>query len=187
MLKRILVSGLLGGIVLFLWTFLVNGVFRLTVRLEMNEVADERSVYALLKENVVAPGAYIVNPPFTPDGQFPAGEPVFGIRYSGIGHEAAGRLLVMHLAIAFIAPTLVAGLLSMTSARVLSRYARKVLFIALIGLLLAVFGDLPKYGIGGHPASAALLIAANHAVSWVLAGLVMAGTMRAPAAAAPAG
>lgn len=180
MLKRILVSGLFGGVTLLLFTGLANGVFGFTARLEMNPVPNERIVYALLKESLVVPGAYMANPELTVGGEFPAGEPVFGIRYSGVGHEAAPLMSLVEPGILFVSAILVAGLLSVTSARVMTRYAHRVLFVASIGLLLAVFGDLSKFGIGGHPAGSALWLALNHLVSWVLAGLVMAGFMRAP-------
>jgi hypothetical protein len=180
MLKRILLSGVLGGVVLLLWTMVTNGLFGFTARLEMKRIPNERAVYAVLKDNIVEPGAYLANPEPMPDGPFPPGQPVFGIRYGGMGHEAAGRLFFIEPALIFLAAMLAAGLLAMTSARILSRYSRKVLFVVLVGLLLAVYGDLSKFGIGGYPANAALLLAANHAVAWTLAGLVMAGSMRAP-------
>jgi hypothetical protein len=81
-------------------------------------------------------------------------------------HEAAGRLFIQELLLAFVASLLAAGLLSMSSTRVLSRYSRKVLFIVCIGLLLAAFGDLSKFGIGGYPASAALLTAVSFPMIW---------------------
>jgi hypothetical protein len=180
MLRRILLSGALGWVAVLLYTFVANVVFGFTNRVAMNRVPNERAVYAVLKENVVAPGAYIVNPEPAPGGPFPAGEPVFGLRFSGMGHEAAGRMFRVELALGFLPMLLAAGLLSVTSAQVLSRYFHKVLFIASIGLLLAVTGDLTKFGIGGYPASSALLLAANDVASWTLAGLVMAWAMRAP-------
>lgn len=84
---------------------------------------------------------------------------------------------------AFAAPMIAAWLLSCASDRVLSRYSRRVIFFVAIGLLVAVFGDLPKLGIGGHPPSSALLLSAYDVVSWTLCGLVAAWVMRgAPSA-----
>jgi len=100
-------------------------------------VRNERAVHALLKEHISTPGAYIANPPLSLRGEFPPGEPVFGIRHSGVGHEAAGRSLLIDLAIALVASLLVAGLLSAASPRILSRYPYRVMYVATIGLLLA--------------------------------------------------
>jgi hypothetical protein len=174
MTRRVLLSGLAGAVVLCAWTFAVNVGFGFTARLEMQPVPNERAVYALLKEHISRPGAYMANPPLSPRGEFPPGEPAFSIRYSGVGHDAAGRLLLIDLAVALAASILAAGLLSTASTRILSRYPYKVMYVATVGLLLAVFGDLPKFGIGGYPASTALLLAGNHALSWTLSGAVMA-------------
>jgi len=181
MLKRVLLSGLLGGIVLLVWSFAASAIFGFNARVRMNQIPNERAVYSVLKENVVAPGAYMVNPEPTPGAGFPFGEPVYGVQCSGMGHEAAGRMLFAYPAILLVSSILVAGLLSMTSRRVLSRYSYKVLFVVGIGVLFAVFGELTKFEIGGYPAKSALLLAAYDVISWTLAGLVIARVMRAPA------
>jgi hypothetical protein len=61
MLKRILLSEALGGVVLVLWTFVANGIFGVTGRVEMNRIPNERAVYIVLKEAIVAPGGYMAN------------------------------------------------------------------------------------------------------------------------------
>ena len=180
MLKRIVWAAALGLIATFVWTFVVNGIFGFTLRVEMKRIPNEPEVYRVLKENVVLPGAYMANPALTPEGRFPDGEPVFSVRTSGMGHEAAGRMVFVGPAISFITLLLAAGLLSMASPRILSRYSRRVLFVVVLGLLLAVFTNLTKIGIGGYPVSTALLLAARDVVSWTLAGLVMAWILRAP-------
>ena len=144
----------------------------------MMRVPDERRVYEVLRESIVEPGGYMCNPPLAPDGAFPPGEPVYGIRYGGSGHEIAGRMMVVDLATALIATTIVAWMLSVTSGRIVSAYPRRVFFCASIGLLFAVFGDLPRYGIGGYPLGSALLLGGQNLVAWTIAGLVMAWRIR---------
>jgi hypothetical protein len=179
-MKRVLLSGLVGFVVLALWTFVANGVFRFANRVEMNRVPDESSVHAMLKETVVEPGAYVVNPQPVEGVGFPAGEPAFGVLYAGFGHEAAGRMVFKDLGVGLVGTMLAAVLLSMASTGVLSRYWRRALFVALIGTLLAVFGDVAQFGIGGYPARSALLLAGNTIVSWTLMGLAMACAMGSP-------
>lgn len=181
MLQRVLVAGILGAIVLMAWTFVAGAILGFNVKVRMNRIPNERAVYSVLKENVVAPGAYVVNPEVVPGTGFPFGEPVFGLQYAGFGHEAAGRMVFAYPAILFVSSILVAGLLSMTSRRVLSRYSIKVLFVVGIGVLFAAFGELTKFEIGGYPAKSALLLAAYDIISWTLAGLVIARVMRTPA------
>ena len=178
MLKRIVLSGALGFVVLLLWTLVSNGLFGITARVEMGRISNEREVYEVLKESIVTPGVYMANPALTAGERFPAGDPVFSICYSGFGHEAARHMLFVDLALALVALILTAGLLSVTSERVLSRFSNRFVFIVVVGLLLAVFGDLSKYRIGGYPLHAAALLAGYHAVSWALAGLAMAWSMR---------
>jgi hypothetical protein len=180
MAKRVIVAGVLGAVALMVWTLVSNGIFGFNARLRMNSVQNERAVYEVLKANVIAPGAYVVNPEPVPEKGYPFEEPVFGLHYAGFGHEVAGRMALFHPAILLVSSLLVALLLSMTSSSVLSRYWFKVLFVVVIGGLFAVFGDLTKFEIGGYPARTALLIAAYDIVTWALAGLVIAAFMRAP-------
>ena len=185
MLKKVIVAGVLGWIVLALWIFATNGIFGLLAGIDLKRIPDEARVYEVLKESIVEPGGYMCNPPLTPDGQFPSGEPVFGIRYSGSGHEIAGRMMLIHHAVSLLSALIVAWMLSITSARVLSAYSRKVVFCAAIGLLFALFGDLSSYGIGARTMRSALLLGGQSLVAWILAGLVMSRIVR-PDRPAPA-
>ena len=177
MMKRVIVAGLLGGLVLMLWVFIANGIFGFRSRIDMKAVPNERLVYQVLKESIVEPGGYVSNPPLEPGAGFPGGEPVFSIRYSGLGHEAAGRLTFVHLTIAVLSAMIAAWLLWIGPGRT-AQYSRRVLFVAGIGLLFAIYADLPRYDIGGYPLASALLLAAFDLVSWTLIGLVVAWRIR---------
>ena len=178
MLRRILLPAALGFVVLFVWTFIVNGMFGFNARLTMNTPPDEVAVYEMLKERIVEGGVYISNPQIEPEVGFPWGEPVFSISYAGFGHEAAGRLQLVQMAVGFLSMLLVAALLSATSPGVKSRYLNRVLFVVGIGVLLALLTDVSRMGIGGYPARTALLFAANRVVLWTLVGCVMAWATR---------
>ncbi len=178
MAKRVISAGLLGGVVLMVWTFVVNGLFGLQARIDMKQIVAEREVYDVLKKNVVDPGRYICNPELTPEGRFPDGEPVFSVLYGGVGHESAGGLMLFGLVVFIFAPIIGAWMLSQTSERVMSSYSRKVMFFAAIGLLLAVFIDLTRFGIGDYPVNDALVLAVNHVIVWTLVGLVVAWRLK---------
>ena len=105
---------------------------------------------------------------------FPEGEPVFSVIYGGVGHEAAGTLMVLRLIVGFLGVFISAYMLSQTSAQVLTSYWRKVLFFTAIGLLFAMFSDLPKFGIGGYPFKDAIFLGINSVISWSLVGLILA-------------
>ena len=174
MLKKVIIAGMLGGIVLIIWTFVVNVLFGFKSSLEMKQIPNERQLYEILKENIVDPGKYICNPELTAERPFPDGEPVFGVLYSGIGHESAGKLMLIELVVFFLAPIIGAWMLSQTSGRIMSSYPRKVLFFVAIGLLFALFTDLTNFDIGNYPIKDAILLAINNIVVWTLVGLVVA-------------
>jgi hypothetical protein len=178
MFRRVILPGLVGGLVLMVWTVLVNGIFGFESRISMKRIPDERIVYEVLKEHVMEPGRYTCNPEVIPERGFPENEPVFSILYGGVGHGAAGGLMLLRLPIFFIAPIIVAWMLSVTSGRILSRYVKKVLFVAAVGLFLAIFVRLSDYGIGGYPINDALLLALHDLVLWTVIGVVMGGMIR---------
>jgi hypothetical protein len=178
MVKKVIISGLSGGIVLLIWTFVVNAIFGFHNRMEMKQIPNERQVYEILKENIVEPGKYICNPDLTSEGRFPDNEPVFSVLYGGAGHESAGEMMLVELLIFFLASITATWLLSQASPKVLSSYPRKVLFFTAIGLLFALFGDLNNFGIGNYPLHDALIHAVYDICVWTLIGLVVAWQMK---------
>jgi hypothetical protein len=178
MMKRVIGAGLLGGMVLIVWTFVVNGLFGLQASIDMKPIPAEQQVYRTLKEHIVHPGRYICNPGLDADGRFPPGEPVFSVIRGGMGHESAGGLMLFGLALFFLAPMIGAWLLSRASRRVLASYPRKVLFFVCLGLLAALVGDLHAFGIGGYPLRDTLILAANSIIVWTLVGLAAAWRLK---------
>lgn len=172
--KKILAAALAGGFTLIVWTFVVNGLLGFRARIDMRRVPAEQEVYEVLRQHVIEPGRYTVNPGLTADGGFPPDQPVFSVSYGGMGHEAAGRLMLLGWVYFLGGPLIVAWMLSQGSDRLLASYARKVLFFAAVGLLLALLSDLTAYGIGGYPLRDALLLAANDVASWTVVGLAAA-------------
>lgn len=186
MMKSVISAGLLGAVVLMAWTVVVNGLLGFQARLDMKPLPAERQVYDVLREHVPGPGRYLVNPEADPQGRVPIGEPVYSVLYGGMGHEAAGGLAWVGLPVLLLPPMIGAWLLSHATDRLRASYGRKVLFFAAIGLLLAVSGDLARYGIGGYPLGDAMAYAVNHTVAWTLAGLVVAWRIRPRGAPADA-
>ncbi|MBN2184669.1 MAG: hypothetical protein JW746_05030 [Candidatus Krumholzibacteriota bacterium] len=174
MAKKIIFSGLSGGLVLIILTFVINGLFGFRAGIDMKQIPNERLVYETLKDNILEPGRYICNPEGSPSAGFPRGEPVFSVMYGGVGHEAAGKNMIVGLVIFFLAPIIASWMLSTASERIISSYPRKVLFFAGIGLLFAVFGDLSNFGIGSYPLRDAFILAAHSIFIWTLAGLAAA-------------
>ena len=170
-MKNVMGAGLLGGVVLILWTFVANGLFGFQSRIDMRQLPAEPQVYETLKENVRTPGRYAVNPQLTAEGRFPEDQPVFSVLYGGMGHEAAGSLMLLGLVLFLLTPMIGAWMLTQTSTRVKSSFGRKVLFFT-------IYGDLTSYGIGGYALNGALAFAAYHIVTWTLVGLAVAWRIR---------
>ena len=67
MFRRVILPGLAGGIVLIVWTMLVNGIFGFGSSINMKRIPEERVVYEILKEHVTEPGRYTCNPEVVPE------------------------------------------------------------------------------------------------------------------------
>ncbi len=186
MMKRVIVAGLLGGVVWFAWAIVVNGVFGFKARIDMNAIAGERQVYEVLERHITRPGRYACNPPLTPDHQFPEDRPAFSVLYGGMGHGSAGWMLLSQLPVFFLGPLIAAGLLAATSRRVLASYPRKVMVVGALGLFLGVVARLTAFGIGDYPPDSALLLALHDLALWTLIGAVLAWRIQPAAAGTPA-
>ena len=178
MRKKVILSGLLGAVVLVVWTFLVNGVFGFGSGIERRPITAEQNVHETLSASLIEPGRYIANPELTASGTFPEGEPVFSIYYSGMGHESAGKVMLVQLAMFVIAPMVGAWMLSVSSPLILLSYRRRVLFFAAVGLLVAFYGGITNFGIDSYPPKDALMLALLDVITWTLVGLVVAWRMR---------
>lgn len=178
MVRRILLSGLCGAVVMFLFTIIVNGLLGFNASIQMKTLPDEREVYDVLKQSVTEPGRYAVNPELTSEGRFPNEEPVFSVLYGGVGHEAAGQLALIQLPVFFVLPIVAAWILAHANRDVLTSYHRKLVFFVAIGLLVSISGRLTHFGIGDYPVHDAVALALFELVAWIVAGTVMAGIMK---------
>ena len=161
-----------------IWLFVVNGLLGFGSHINMNKVENERGLYDVLKTHVVEPGRYVVNPEVDPEVGFALNEPVFSVSYSGMGHEAAGWLMIVSLITVFVSTILAAWLLSVASRAFKSGYLRRVLYFAGIGILFAVSVDLEGYNIGGYPLDDTLLLMLNRFGMWTFVGVVVAWLLK---------
>ena len=177
MLRKILVAGLIGALVMIVWVMLVNGILGLESRVAMKTVPREAELHALLGAMIPGPGGYVINPAAGPEG-FPPFEPVYSLRISGIGHGGAGRMMLTQLIRAFLVSLLAAWMFLHDSARARSGFWKRVGFFVLLGLFVALVSDLSQMGIGGFPAGAVLLLAARDFLAWLFVGLALAAWLK---------
>ncbi len=172
MKKEILLSGLLGGIVIFAW--LVISIELLPVSGHRAQpIPNDKDIHAVLKERITEPGIYFL--PDHPDENsvdYPdyENEPIFSVIYGGRTPGTSLGQLIFELFCIFTAPAIAAWMLSVASERILTKYSRRVLFVAVFGLFLAVFGEV----FSEKPVDYILLTAANSLITWALVGLVIA-------------
>lgn len=178
MKKRILIAGLLGGIAMIVWAFVVNGILGFQARMDMKKLNDEQAVYAVLKEQVPGPGRYACNPVPVEGQGFPLDEPAYSILYGGVGHEAAGNMLLLHLVLAMFLALIGAALLSRMSEPVLGSYWKRVMVFTCIGLVVALQANVWRSGIGDYPLADALLMGLNTLAMWTFVGLVVASIVK---------
>jgi len=170
--KQILLSGLLGGVVILVWLIISLGPLQLSGDFP-KPIPNDKDIHTALKEGIAKPGVY-----YCPDSskeirdRYPnfGNEPVFTIVASGRTPDAFLEQLIFEMVCIFGAAMIAAWLLSMASERVLARYSRRVFFVAVVGLFLAVCGDM----FSDKPIGLILLSSLHHLITWILAGLVIA-------------
>ena len=172
-MKRIVFAGLIGGSVFLLWFIIVDAILGFKRSIEMNQLANELSVYKFLSENVTEPGRYVCNPEILPEQEFPGEDPIFVVQYSGLGHDDSGQEILVGFIIMFLAPLLGAWILTNASNRVLSTYGYRLLFFTGIGTVMSLFGIMTRFSIGGYPLGDTLALTLHDLLAWILAGIVI--------------
>ncbi|MFB0566616.1 MAG: hypothetical protein ACETWK_13195 [Candidatus Aminicenantaceae bacterium] len=172
MKKEVLLSGLLGGIVIFVWQIISTGPLPVSGDLP-KPIPNDKEIHSMLKERITEPGIYFLpdhsdkNQDLYPDYE---NEPLFSIIYGGRTPNTFMGQLLFELFCIFAAPIIAAWMLSVSSERILAKYSRRVLFVTVLGLFLAVFGDV----FSEKPMDKVLLSSINSLITWALAGLVIA-------------
>ncbi len=172
MKKEILLSGLLGGLVILVWLAVSRGPIPLSGDIP-EQIPNDKDLHTTLKETIPEPGLYYL-PGGSEENQALyedyANEPLFMITNTGRTPNTFLGQLLFELFGIFIAPMIAAWMLSMTSVKILSKYSRRVLFVTVLGLFLAVYGDIASE----KPMSGILLSSIGNLITWALAGLVIA-------------
>jgi hypothetical protein len=178
MTKDIMISGVLGGVVMF--------VVMLACRLFLSGVGNsgfrtmpgQGQIHAALKERISEPGTYVCPylPPNERSALFPdyLNEPIFAVTYRGYTHATVPGFASVGILSFLLAPMAAAWLLSQASDKVLSTYSRKLLFVTTLGLFIAVSTDLLRTLTEEQPFPAALRMAVVSLITWALIGLVLA-------------
>ncbi len=106
-------------------------------------------------------------------------QPIYSITYSGATHGDPGSAwALLPVVLVFVVTTTVAWMLSVTSGRARSTYSRRVLFVATIGVVIALYDDLLQMSFGPQPKDYLIFLAINNLIAWTLVGMVVAACVR---------
>ena len=190
-MKRIVIAGVAGGIVLFVWSF-VSWMF--IPWHQINQMPNESGIAKVLRDADIPAGAYWLPgmdhaalKAMTPEQRKAAEDawmaaheegPVAMVMYAP---EGSSPLSIMTLVIGFILEVVVAGiaafLLAMAGPAIPS-FVGRVLFVVLLGLFGAVGSHLMNWNYMNYPFRFAIEMSLDSLVMAVLLGIVLALLIR---------
>lgn len=190
MVNRVLMAGLLGGVVVFIWSTL-SWMLLPWHFTSLQHFGDERAVAQVLTNNVAHSGIYVLPNPHRSAPQagqgggksesapLPSATPLVfaSVRLPGDAPSMA-QAFSGSLAIQVLGALLAAWLLSLTRGL---RYAQRVLFVTLAGVFAAVVGCLPYWNWWGFSTDYTLVSVADIVIGWFFAGLAIAKLLGRPA------
>jgi hypothetical protein len=196
-MKKILIGGIAGGVVFFIWSALAWTVLPLH-KPSMHSIANEDAVISALKANLGAGGLYLFPALPGTTGEMPsAGSPemkdnaarkmregpIGFVVYNPNGVEPLmASQFILGLILDFFAAALAAWFLSRSTAQG-SPYMTRVMFCGVLGIFVSFVSHLPNWNWMGYPLDYTTAMVADTVVGWLLAGLAIAAVVKAPAAA----
>jgi len=177
-IKEILISGILGGLVMFAVVVACRLFLPGVVDSGFRTMPDQVPIHSALKERITEPGTYVC-PYLRADEQIALfsdylNEPVFVVTYKGYTHATVPGFASAGMFAFLLGPMAAAWLLSQASDRVLATYFGRVTYVATLGLFLAVSADLLRALIDEQPFMAVAGTAGVSVITWALVGLVLA-------------
>lgn len=187
MAKRIVLAGVLGGIVYFVWLFIGHDVLPLGDT-GIQGIANEDAVIAGLKQNIPQPGFYffpsggMLAPGLSSEQRKAATSKMMEMYRTGPhgmlifdpnGSEPiTARQIVSELGLDVLLMLVSAWLLAQVAAS--AGYGRRVLFVVVLGLIPTLAEGLSYWNWYGFPMSYTLAQLLIYMVGFTLAGLLMA-------------
>jgi hypothetical protein len=192
MLKPLVLGTILGGLVAFVWSSISWEVLPWHGKPILSFQNDEE-VSAVIRTHAVKSGVYILPGGPSMDGmtseqkkaaqatlmeEMQKGPVMFAaIRRDGFGSYTWG--LVIQLLSLMAAAFLLTWLALQTSGL---SYAKRVLFLGVVGLAAGVITELPNWNWWGFSGSYAAVMIADGTLTWLIAGLVIAKVCKPRAA-----
>ncbi len=186
MALRILIAGVLGGIILFNWGFVSHMVLPLG-QMGMRSIPDEEAASIALKRDIPEPGMYLLpgmdfsKKPTAEqtkqrEAKFKAGPSGLLIVNPGEGNPDLAPHLIKEGATNIVSALLAALLL----AQLRTNYAGRVLFVTSLGLFAWIVVCVPNWNWYSYPLEFTIARAVDSVVGWFLVGIVVAAIVKRP-------
>ena len=190
---RILIAGVLGGAVYYVWGMMVWMVIPLHAP-TVNQFPNEDAVIEVLTAQNLETGVYSA-PGFAdesdmsnPDSEFNkkhAKGPIFSVYYHADGSPPMPTSMLLNgFLINFLAAAIAACLLSTVAGGCCGSYLNRGGFVTGLGVFVALIGHLSYWNWMYFPLDYTLGFVVDVVVGWSLAGLIMAAVVRPEACAA---
>jgi len=194
MAKRVVIAGILGGVVIFLWGYLAHTVLGLG-EVGLKELSNEQAVVGALRASTSEPGFYFFPGVGMTTGASPeqmraamqktAGGPYGIVIWHPSGAEyITPRRLGVQFGLNVVQALFAAILLSCATG--LSSYVSRVGFVFLAGLLAALSTNIEYWNWYSFPSNYTLGYMATQIIGFLLAGFVVAGFVKRSSAGMPA-
>lgn len=179
-MKKVLLPGILGGIAVFIWSFISHMVLPIGEMGVKTVTANDDAIISTMKSNMTEPGFYMLpgidmktasaEQQTAWQAKWQAG-PTAIVVYSPNGSEAmsAGQLL-RQLSFQILCGLLAAFIISATAGSIVTR-AVMVMFMGLFAWLTV---NVPQWNWYGFPVSFTLGQGIDHVIGWLIGGFVIA-------------
>jgi hypothetical protein len=168
---------------MFVWLFISNAILPVKSNMIHRVVPNQLEVHEALKKNITEPGTYsCLYLTRAEEAKMPdyRSQPIYSITYSGTTHGDPGSSgVLLPIVLIFASTMIVAWMLAATSDKTRSSHLRRVLFVALVGVVIALFDDLLQLSFGPQGKDYLIFLAINNVITWTLVGLVMAAIVKA--------
>jgi len=176
-MKRILVAGLLGALVIYIWGW-ISWTMLPWHNSTMPDLPNEDAVIGVLQTSITQTGVYQF------PGMMKSNEPVWMENYkrgpSGVlfytakgKNPMAADIFVFGFVLALIEALMAAWLLSVAASK-MAAYVKRVLFVTCLGVFAALVSHISAAHWMFFPANYSHVMAIDLVVTYLLAGLVIA-------------
>ena len=182
--KKVVATGLIGGLVGLACTTIFQSAIPLRDALGYKEVPNEARVLEVLDTNLRETGLYLLPGHSPPDSLFRERYeegPLFRIHSLRSGAGGALHVLIPVLAL-LIAPIIPSWCLFSLCRNGRPGFGSRVILVASFGIFLALWADLRMWGMELYPLGYSLYLAASSLATWVIVGLVVAWRIKPSAA-----